>query len=190
MSDLQWAWIACGASAIGVIASVGLSLLLKLRACPLCFYQRTAVMCTACVLSVGLTAAPQQAALWCLVCWAVHVMGLGVALFHVWLVQRQVLECPRGFGGLGTAPHQSLLFFLLAALPLLLGAEGGFALLGFGAAGGILLTTLLGLFMAALSIITSPPLPPVPTQAYDPRSQPLDICRPPFRGPARTAATP
>lgn len=182
MSDWVWAWIAFAAAAFGVLSSVGLSVVLKLRACPLCIYQRSAVMGTASVLLIGLSAAPEQVPLLCLVCWPIHVTGLGVALYHIWLVQRRVLECPRGIGGLGTATHQSLLFFLLAALPLLLGADGSFALLGFGVLGGILLSTLLGLVLAYLCILSSPPLPPVPTQMYDPMSQPLDTCRPPFRG--------
>lgn len=182
MSNLGWAWIAFAAAISGVIGSISLSVVLKLRACPLCFYQRAAVMATACVLLVGLPAAPQQAPLLCLACWPIHVTGLGVALFHVWLVQRQILECPRGFSGLGTAPHQSLLFFLLAALPLLLGVDDGFELLGLGSLVGFVATTLLGLVMAYLGILSSPSPPPVPPKGYDPVNQPLDTCRPPFRG--------
>jgi hypothetical protein len=40
----------------------------------------------------------------------------------------------------------------------------------------------LGLLLAWGSIASSPPLPPAPTHLYDPEAQPLEMCRPPYRG--------
>lgn len=53
-TPLSWASAALAVSALGLAGSLWLSLALKLKACPLCFYQRTFVMGVFAVLSVGL----------------------------------------------------------------------------------------------------------------------------------------
>ena len=44
------------------------------------------------------------------------------------------------------------------------------------------LALIVGIAMAWASVASSPPLPPVPKSPYDPVKQPLDMCRPVFRG--------
>jgi hypothetical protein len=102
--------------------------------------------------------------------------GLGVAAFHEYLVIADVLECPKALLGLGTAPAQSLAVFgaLFAAV-----AAGAWPGSHKRAAG---MALILGLLLGWASVASSPPLPPVPKAPYDPVKQPLDMCRPVFRG--------
>ena len=93
----------------GTIGSLALSMALGLKACPLCFYQRSFVMATAAVLIVGLIAHGVPASTLSLLALPLATSGLAVAGFHVFLEQSGTLECPPGFLGLGTAPHQSLI---------------------------------------------------------------------------------
>ncbi|HMP01798.1 MAG TPA: disulfide bond formation protein B [Gemmatales bacterium] len=170
-----WTLLILAWSGLGVAGSVWMSIGLKLKACPLCFYQRTFVMgvfaiyLMAWMASVSPSSASAQLAL------PLALAGFVVALFHESLVLRRVLECPRGFGGQGTAPFQSVLMFT-GLLVLILGHGFG---LGLDQAAPLVLGTglILGLVLGVLSIISSPPLPPVPTQPY---AEPLTICRPPY----------
>src|SRR5215471_10239722 len=78
-----WAWGALAVAVAGLAGSLFLSLGLDLKACPLCFYQRTFAMSLMAVLGLGLLAGvvrPGRAALLGL---PLAVAGLGVALFHV-----------------------------------------------------------------------------------------------------------
>ena len=167
---------------IGTLGSLFLSLGLGLKACPLCFYQRSFVMATLFIAAFGRWAEPRRPGL---VCWLVMPLtwaGLGVAAFHERLVMNGVLECPAAFFGLGTAPAQSLVLFGLLTTSATIGAwlgrhelsaNGGFKLLSAIVAGGA---------MAWACVASAPPLPPTPKQPYDPVKQPLDMCRPPFPG--------
>src|SRR5262249_42769858 len=49
-----WVWAAFGVAVLALVGSLALSLGLGLRACPLCFYQRTFVMGVMAVLGMGL----------------------------------------------------------------------------------------------------------------------------------------
>jgi hypothetical protein len=105
--------------------------------------------------------------------WVACVAGLGVAVFHVGLEVSGALECPAGLLGLGSAPQQSLVFFVVLAA-LLAGR-----VFGRGAnAGAGLVAALLGLVIGAASLVANPPLPPAPTKPY---GEPPVVCRPPFR---------
>lgn len=162
---------------VGSIGSVWLSVGLGLKACPLCFYQRTAVFLVLGTLLLGLFAGgylSRAVAAWLTV--PACLLGLGVALFHVYLESSGTLECPQGIAGLGTAPMQSLALFLLLTPPVLLSA---FRSTDVGA-GRIGLAALLGVVFAYASIKSAPPLPPVPKEAY---KDALIICRPPFKTP-------
>jgi disulfide bond formation protein DsbB len=171
-------WLACLVALAASAGSVYLSVGMNLRACPLCFYQRTFAFASFGVLLVGLFTGARRAGLSLLVL-PLAVAGLGVAGFHVYLEWNATLECPHGIQDIGTAPQQSLAAFALLTLILVL------AILNGGVAKGTLVVALLGTAVlggvfAAASVISSPPMPPTPTKAYAPNS--LDMCRPPYRG--------
>ena len=172
-----WAWAALPVAAAGLAGSLCLSLGLHLKACPLCFYQRTFVMGLVGVLAMGLLSGAARPRRLGLLALPLAVGGLGVALFHVSLELRGKLECPPGVFGLGTAPQQSLAVFVvltgLLAADALTGAKAGVAEWAARAA-----AVALGVFLAVSSTIANPPPPAAPTEPY---AKPPDICRPPFR---------
>lgn len=166
--------------ALGALAgSLWLSIGLGLKACPLCLYQRTFVMGIVAVLGIGvLTGRPHRGVL-NLLALPLTVAGFGVAGFHVFLELTGKLECPAGVMGLGTSPQQSLtvltvLLVLVVVGVVCSGYVGNFHLLAAPAA------VVLGLLLAWGAVASAPPMPPVPTKAYE---TPLDVCRPPFRTP-------
>ena len=114
-----WAMAALLFALTGVAGSLYLSLGLGLRACPLCFYQRSFMMGTLAVLVVGLAADPTRTGLYCLLSLPLALAGWGVAAFHEYLVLTGVLECPIGLLGIGTSPAQSLVVFTLVTAALL-----------------------------------------------------------------------
>jgi disulfide bond formation protein DsbB len=154
------------------LGSLALSIALELRACPLCFYQRSFAMAALGALVLGLLVpgpgSRPTALATALLCAAA---GLGVAVFHVSLEARGTLECPEGLLGIGSAPVQSLaalaVLFVLVAL-------GAFT--GPGRRAGVV-ALILGAVLSIASIWSSPPLPPTPKAPY---TAPLDICRPPY----------
>src|SRR5688500_14959474 len=88
---LEWAVLLF--SLLAVAGSLYLSMGMKLKACPLCFYQRSFAMGVAAVLAMGLPTGRRQAGLLTLVL-PMIVAGLGVAGFHVYLEIAGKLECP------------------------------------------------------------------------------------------------
>jgi disulfide bond formation protein DsbB len=107
-----------------LVASTGslyLSLGVGLKACPLCFYQRTFAFALVAVAAVGLLAFKSDAGKLNLLTLPLCVGGLGVAGFHLWLVQTGKLACPNGIADLGPAPLQSTVAFTLILLPILYG---------------------------------------------------------------------
>ena len=162
---------------VGSIGSVYLSVGVGLKACPLCFYQRTAVFLALGTLLLGLFAdgfLARGTAAWLTV--PACLLGLAVAGWHVYLETSGTLECPKGIAGLGTAPVQSLALFLLLTPPVLLSAWRSSDV----GAGRIGVAALLGVAFAYASIKSAPPLPPLPKAAY---TDALVICRPPFKAP-------
>lgn len=166
-------------AALGVLGSLGLTMVLGLKPCPLCFYQRAFAMAVLAVLGVGLVARVPGAVL-CALAVPLAVAGLGVASFHVWLEASGRLDCPDGFFALGTAPKQSLMLFL-GLTPLLLAgawrAQAGAAAVGLGAT--------LGLFLAAGSSLANGPMPPPKPPELDAQGKPvpLTICVPHYTPP-------
>ena len=152
--------------------SVGMGL----KACPLCFYQRTFVMGIVAVLGIGVLTRERHRPVLNLLALPQAVAGFGVAAFHVFLELTGKLECPSGVMGVGTAPQQSL-----AALAVLLAVVLVGVALSRNAgetywpplAGAVVL----GLLLAWGAVVSAPPMPPTPTKAYE---TPLDMCRPPF----------
>lgn len=170
---------------VAIAASGGslyLSLGLGLKACPLCFYQRSFALAAVLVLVLTFWLDGLRSARACLVVLPLAVSGLGIAASHVKLVLSGKLECPMGLFGWGDAPTQSLTVFTALTLICLAGAwsqrraepRGGWPAMG--------AAVLLGLGTAWTCLASSPPLPPTPTQPYDPVRQPFDMCRPPYRG--------
>lgn len=168
---------------VGVGGSLYLSLGLGLRACPLCFYQRSFVMATLAVLVVGLAADRTRSGLYCLLSLPLAMAGWGVAAFHEYLVLTSVLECPQGLLGVGTAPAQSLAILTLILAALVAGAwpnRADWGSSGWQRCAVSFGSIVLGLVLAGGCIASAPPLPPAPTAPYDLTSQPLEMCRPPY----------
>jgi disulfide bond formation protein DsbB len=170
-------WGGLAVSAAGLSGSLFLSLGMDLKACPLCFYQRTFMMAVVAVLAMGLLAGAARPLRATLLALPLALAGLGVALFHVSLELRGKLECPGGLLGLGSAPQQSLALFALLAALLAVDAVGSGKWLAL--AGGVAL----GAVLAVASLVANPPMPPVPTKPYD--SDRIEVCRPPYRPPQR-----
>lgn len=171
-----WLWLVFLLAVAGLAGSLYLSLGMSLKACPLCFYQRTFVMSLVAVLGMGLLLGAGGGARLGLLGLPLAAAGLGVACFHVFLELRGKLECPAGLLGLGSAPQQSLVLFAALTAMLFLetirtGGKWRFAqITGALAIGGLL---------ALASCTSNPPLPSPPSQPY---AQPPDVCRPPHPG--------
>ena len=171
-----WESLALAVSVAALAGSLYLSMGMKLKACPLCLYERTFMMALVGILMVGL--APSRDArpgLLVLVCLPLAVAGLGVATFHVFLELNNVLECPAGLFGLGSAPQQSLAAFLVAT------ALIGIAIVRYSLGAEWPITCLLAIFLGILfssaAIKSAPPLPEAPSEPY---TTPLEGCRPTF----------
>jgi hypothetical protein len=173
-----------GNFALAVIAGGGslyLSLGLGLKACPLCFYQRSFALGAVLVLAMLFVRDGVRSSSFGLVTLPLALGGLGIAGFHVYLVQTGVLECPPALFGLGDGPMQSLAIFGLLTIGSLGGTLSALRAEHRNAIPAVAAAILLGAGAAWASIASSPPLPPQPTKAYDPVKQPFDMCRPPFR---------
>jgi hypothetical protein len=168
-----WNGVALVVALVGVAGSLWLSIGMGLKACALCFYQRSFVMAVAAVLAVGLLAKIRTAGLLSILSLPMALAGLLIASFHVNLERTNSLECPTGILGWGTAPSQSLCVFLVLTLVLCFDLVGSKALrfsllLVAGAVvSGILI---------AYGCLNSNPPPKVATAP----DQTLDECRKPY----------
>lgn len=161
---------------VALTGSLWLSIGMSLKACPLCFYQRTFVMGVVAVLGIGLLTGERHRGVLNLLALPLVVAGFGVAVFHEYLELSGKLECPVGVVGVGTAPQQSLAVLTVLVMLVVIGfVRGGNAReLHWPAPVG---AVVLGLLLAWSSIASAPPMPAAPTRAY---TTPLDMCRPPF----------
>jgi hypothetical protein len=150
-----------------------------LKACPLCFYQRTFVMGVVAVLGIGVLTGQQHRGVLNLLALPLAVAGLGVAVFHEYLEQTGKLECPAGVMGIGTAPQQSLAALTVLLVFVAVGVVRG-EHVGESQRPASVAAVVLGLLLAWGAILSAPPMPTAPAKAYE---QPLDMCRPPFRAP-------
>lgn len=163
-------------AAVALIGSLWLSVGMGLKACPLCLYQRTFVMGVVAVLGIGVLTGPGHRNVLNLLAMPFAVAGFGVAAFHVFLELTGKLECPGGVLAIGTAPQQSLAVQTILLILVSVGvARSSHACLP-SSVGGVLM----GLLLAGGAVVSAPPMPPIPTKAYE---QPLDMCRPPFHAP-------
>ncbi|MBI5761439.1 MAG: disulfide bond formation protein B [Planctomycetales bacterium] len=179
---LGWARVALLLAFVGTAGSLYLSLGMGLKACPLCFYQRTFAMVVLATLGIGLVVEPGRAGFLCLLSLPSAVAGLGVAAFHEYLVLTNVLECPQALLGFGTAPVQSLTLFATLAIIVSAGARSGRAESSRQSTTMLASAFGVGLLLAWLSVKSAPPIPPAPAAPYDSVKQPLDMCRPVYRG--------
>lgn len=159
-------------AALALAGSLFLSVGMHLKACPLCFYQRTFVMSLVAVLGLGLLVGVAPPGRLSLLACPLAVAGLGVAGFHVWLEVSGRLECPQGVLGLGSAPQQSLgAFVVLSGLLSLDAVRSG------GSLPHLLGALLLGAALAIASCVSNPPMPDPPATPYP---GPPEVCRPPY----------
>lgn len=172
-SSSRFAAVAALLSTATAAGSVWLSVGMKLKACPLCFYQRSFVMAAAGILGVGLMVRSASCGLLCVLALTPAAAGFCIAGFHVWLEASGKLECPAGLFGIGSAPQQSAATLGLLMIVVAAGAWRS------RLPGAVMSSAAAGLLFAWASIASAPPLPPAPLKAYE---TPLDTCRPPFRG--------
>jgi disulfide bond formation protein DsbB len=175
--DTKWCnsiltWLAFPMALATLGGSLWLSLGMNLKACPLCYYQRTFIMGVVGVLMIGLLSRARRGASLSALALPVATGGLGVALYHVYLELTGALECPLGIEGYGTAPQQSLAAFAALFIVLSLDAIRRRAAGGMTTVGGILL----GALFAVGAVLSTAPLPPPPPEAYQ---KPIDMCRKP-----------
>lgn len=171
-----WAWLALVLAVAGLAGSLYLSLGMNLKACPLCFYQRTFMMSLVALLGMGLILGAGRGTQLRLLGLPMGLAGLGVAIFHVYLEVTEKLECPAGVLGVGTAPQQSLAIFAVVTVVLFLGALRGSGTWRYAQIGSGLV---LGGLLAFASCTSNPPMPSSPTKPY---AEPPEVCRPPFKG--------
>jgi disulfide bond formation protein DsbB len=179
--DNYWNWASLAVALVGVAGSLWLSIVMELKACALCFYQRSFVMGVAAVLAVGLLAKVRAAGLLSILSLPLAIAGLLIAFFHVNLERTGVLECPAGIFGWGTAPGQSLALFLVLAIVLCVDLAGSRALqISLVPTAG---AVVLGVLMAIGCLKSNPPLAKAPDKPYS-ADQKIEICRPPYVTPA------
>ncbi|MBI1900450.1 MAG: disulfide bond formation protein B [Planctomycetia bacterium] len=159
-------------AAAGTAGSLWLSLGMQLKPCPLCYYQRALVICVLAIYVVGVLARVKPQSVLHALALPAAGAGLGIAAWHVYLEAIGKLVCPRGIGGLGSAPQQSLAMYALLAIAVLCGALGGASRRVVPAAAGVLLAGLM-----AWGMIKAVP-PPAPPQPY-PGDRP-PVCQPPL----------
>jgi disulfide bond formation protein DsbB len=170
-------------SAVASGGSVYLSLGLGLKACPLCFYQRSFALAAVVVVAMLLWLDGIRSTRASLVALPLAACGLSVAMFHVYLVQIGKLECPPALFGWGDGPLQSLVLFAALTIVCLAGAWLSRRAEAGGGRIAVVAAVLVGIGAAWACIASAPPMPPPPQQPYDAVKQPFDMCRPPFPRP-------
>lgn len=178
-----WNILAFGLAVIAAGGSFYLSVGLGLKACPLCFYQRSFAIGAVLVLAMMLWLDGIRSSRAVLVTLPLAASGLGVAAFHVYLVQTGKLECPLALFGWGDGPQQSLAVFSTLTLICFAGATSARKVERSRGLVAMAAGLLLGAGATWACIASAPPLPPAPKQPYDAVNQPFDMCRPPFRKP-------
>ncbi|MFL5241228.1 MAG: disulfide bond formation protein B [Gemmataceae bacterium] len=166
-------WLTWLVAVIALAASLGLTLSLQLRACPLCLYERLFVMGVVAVYTVGLLLHQRPGERLGFLALPMAAGALTTIGFHEYLEFNHKLECPPGYLGLGTAPQQALVILVVLTVLVIADAFRGMRSLApfsrlvliLGAAG-------LGVLLSYAAINTSPKIP----ADY---SKPLDMCRPP-----------
>ena len=143
---------------VALAGSLYLSIGMELKACPLCFYQRTFAMAAVAVLGLGLLLPDLRTCVLNVLALPLAVGGLSIAGFHCYLEATGRLECPAGVLAIGSAPQQSLAIYgvLLALLIAGLLADRGLRFADLAVAVG---AVVLGLLFAYGSIQSAPKTP-------------------------------
>src|SRR5215470_2689255 len=89
-----WLPLAALVALVGVIGSLYLSLGMELKACPLCFYQRSFIMATLAVLAFGLFIREIPRGAVTPLALGPAMAGAYIAVMHVNAVYTGALECP------------------------------------------------------------------------------------------------
>jgi len=166
-SVLLWNVLALLVALAAVGGTLWLSLGMGLKACPLCYYQRSFVMGAAAVLLLAQLTELRGSAAVSVLALPLAVAGLGIAGFHVSRELAGAMECPGGILDLGTAPKQSLAVQALLALFLLIGAIRRPVFVVGIVVGGLL----------AYACLQS--VAPTPKPTLEEYAKPPVICRPP-----------
>jgi len=167
-------WVALLVAAAAATGSLWLTLSMGLKACPLCVYQRSLILAALAILALGMALRGLDSSALGVLALVPAAAGFGVGLFHNYLEQTKVLECPNGIAGYGTAPQQALAAEAVLLLPLLLASVRRVI--------PTIAALLLGGGIVAALILSGPPLPK-PT----PPKEPFDMCRPVYVAPAPEA---
>jgi disulfide bond formation protein DsbB len=187
-TTVAWTVLALFAALVASLGTLALSLDLpvtigdkavnlgrNLKACPLCYYQRTFAFGALGVLLIGLFTKARRTGAIGVMALPLAIGGVGLAGFHVYLEYTGKLECPKGLQEIGSAPQQSLAALSVLTLLLLIdslrntsGGSYGFVT--------ILLAIILGAGFAYGGLETVAAPPPLSKEAYD---KPPDGCRPP-----------
>ncbi len=166
-SVMFWNVLALLVALIAVAGSLWLSLGMDLRACPLCYYQRTFVMAAMAVLLLAQMTEFRGSSAVSVLVMPVAMAGLAVAIYHVSRELAGKMECPAGILGIGTAPQQSLAVQILLVIVLLIaGFRRPVAVVGI----------VVGIVLAVACIDSAAPVPKPPPAEYE---KPPVICRPP-----------
>jgi disulfide bond formation protein DsbB len=139
-------WLAMFVGLAALAGSLYLSIGMGLKACPLCYYQRTFLMSAVAVLVMGMFIRDLRPSALSALALPLSAAGLFIAGWHEYLEVSGVLECPAGVLGVGTAPQQSLAALLL--LTVLLGLD----LIRQRVAVAVLVGLVLGGFLAFASV--------------------------------------
>jgi len=166
-------WLPLLVAVMALAGSLWLSLGMHLKACPLCYYQRTFVMGVVAVLGVGLLAGPRHRGALNLLALPLAAAGFAVAVYHVYLEVTGKLECPAGLLGVGTAPQQSLAVLTVLVALVATGAVRGGDVTRSNVAPAVV-AAVLGVALAVAAVTSASPAPP---KSYDV----FDMCRPPLR---------
>jgi hypothetical protein len=156
--SLGLTWAAFVVALIALAGSLWLSLGMNLKACPLCYYERTFVMAAAGVLAVGLLTGARRYTLLSLFALPPAVAGLSVAAWHEYQRASGAMECPKGVFGFSKAPQESLAVLTLLCILLIIDVarsrQGGLVIwpsVGLAAVIGVLLT------VGAVRSVSPPP---------------------------------
>lgn len=169
-----FAWLALGVALFGLWGSVHLSLAMGLKACPLCYYQRTFVMAVFVVLGFGLWGRLASPGVICILALPLATAGAVIGGFHVAGEVRGAMECPAGLWGLGTAPQQAFAVQALMVVLLIVGFLRGRTVDDPGAF-GLVAPLVVAVLLANVAMKTVSIPPPPPPEAYQ---NPPDGCRP------------
>ena len=174
--DFKMLWTRCALfiAVIGVLGSLHLSLGMDLKACPLCYYQRSFIMAVVAILTFAMFLPGMPTGAATVLALAPAFAGTAIAVLHTYLATSGALECPAGISGTLYAPSESLIVFSLLMLCLLgdLFHQRRYVMQGIGA-------MLLGFIFYTTCTRAVPKMDP-PTTPYD-STKPLDTCRKPYQ---------